>query len=233
MEEFMDASPHLHLTSDPARHSRLRRWAIALGYAVAAFMALAIDVPVSSSLKKGIPRFLGEFFENCETFGNGYGVTLILVAVVVLDRIRPRMIRFLVAGSLGAGLVSNLLKLTLDRTRPRDFDFSSASVWDTFQRASEEVRSSQSMPSSHTATAVGLAIVLSALYPRGRWYFAVLAALVGIQRIVTLAHYPSDVLGGAAVGSLIGMWAVASMAAETQRSLTGTNPESVASSAKV
>lgn len=185
----------------------MRRWGIAIAYAIAAVCALAIDLPVTAYFKKGVPRFLGEFFENCEVFGNGYGVAMILIAVVVLDRTAWKVTPLLIAGSLGSGLISNILKLTLGRTRPRQFDFSMTSVWDTFQR----MDGSQSMPSSHTATAVGLAVVLSALYPRGRWYFAILAALVGMQRIVTLSHYPSDVFGGAAVGSLIGMWAVARM----------------------
>ena len=214
----MDAASLIDHGSIRPRYSWFRRWAEPFGFSVAAMLALAIDLPVSASFKKGIPRFFGEFLENCEAFGNGYGVTLILIAVVVLDRVQWRAVPWLMASSLGSGLVSNILKLTMDRMRPREFDFSMTSVWDTFQRANLESRGSQSMPSSHTATAVGLAILLSALYPQGRWYFAILASLVGIQRMATLAHYPSDVFAGAAIGSLIGMWAVASMDAKLGRS---------------
>ena len=213
----MDVASLIDYVSIQPRYSRFRRWAEPFAYSVASMLALAIDVPVAALLKQGIPRFFGEFLENCETFGNGHGVALILIAVVVLDRVQARAIPWLMAGSLGSGLVSNILKLTVDRMRPRDFDFAMTSVWDTFQRVSEGSRGSQSMPSSHTATAVGLAILLSALYPQGRWYFAVLAALVGIQRMATLAHYPSDVFAGAAIGSMIGMWAVASMDAKWGR----------------
>jgi membrane-associated phospholipid phosphatase len=41
---------------------------------------------------------------------------------------------------------------------------------------------------------------LAMLYPRGRFLFAAFAMSVGLQRILGSAHYPSDVLVGAAVG---------------------------------
>jgi membrane-associated phospholipid phosphatase len=62
----------------------------------------------------------------------------------------------------------------------------------------------QSLPSAHAATAVGLALALAALYPRGRWLFASFAVLAGLQRIEAQAHFASDVLAGAAVGCMVG-----------------------------
>ncbi|MBC8115904.1 MAG: phosphatase PAP2 family protein, partial [Candidatus Saccharimonas sp.] len=53
-------------------------------------------------------------------------------------------------------------------------------------------------------TAVGLAVVLAAWYPRGRWLFATLAVLVGMNRMQCLAHFPSDVFSGAALGWIVG-----------------------------
>ena len=53
---------------------------------------------------------------------------------------------------------------------------------------------SQSFPSGHTATAVGLAIALCWLYPQGCRLFAGLAVLVALQRIHSGAHFLSDTL---------------------------------------
>src|SRR4029078_10475841 len=61
----------------------------------------------------------------------------------------------------------------------------------------------QSFPSAHAATAVGLAIALSHLYPRGRWLFAMFAALAMLQRLDAHAHYVSDILAGAALAFFI------------------------------
>jgi membrane-associated phospholipid phosphatase len=51
--------------------------------------------------------------------------------------------------------------------------------------------------------AAGLAAALTWRYPHGWPLFAMLAAATATQRVVTSAHYPSDVACGAAVG-LIG-----------------------------
>ena len=59
-------------------------------------------------------------------------------------------------------------------------------------------------PSGHAATAAALAVALTALYPRGRWLFAGFAVLAAAQRIDVTAHYPSDVLAGAAVACAVG-----------------------------
>jgi membrane-associated phospholipid phosphatase len=62
----------------------------------------------------------------------------------------------------------------------------------------------QSFPSAHAATAVGLACGMTAVYPHARWVFALAAMMAALQRLVTGAHYPSDVLAGAAIGCLAG-----------------------------
>jgi hypothetical protein len=62
----------------------------------------------------------------------------------------------------------------------------------------------QSFPSAHTATAFGLATVLSWKYPRGAAMFYLLAAFAGFQRVQVMDHFTSDVLCGAAVGLLCG-----------------------------
>ncbi len=62
---------------------------------------------------------------------------------------------------------------------------------------------SQSFTSAHTATAVGLALGLGWLFPRGRWLFVGFAVLVAMQRIVGPYHFVSDTLWGAAIGCLV------------------------------
>ena len=99
------------------------------------------------------------------------------------------------------------MKLLLARTRPHSFDFHGG-VLKTFgdwlpMTAAGSV--GQSFPSGHTTTAVALAAALVWLYPRGWWLFPAMAVLVGCHRIQTGAHFTSDVLWGAALGSLIAM----------------------------
>ena len=95
------------------------------------------------------------------------------------------------------------------RVRPRAADLASvASPFATFGDDSLAVAAPHfadlmSFPSGHSAVAAGLAAALTWRYPHGAPLFAMLAAAAALQRVVTSAHYPSDVACGAAMG-LIG-----------------------------
>ena len=190
--------------ADPESHRRTTLWhPLPIALLVAVLVSLAIDVPVAALARQGNhPRWLSELLENAETFGHGIGATFIVIAVFVLDPAHRRLFPQLLAGSLGAGLVANMFKLFVIRFRPHTIEILPESVWSTFggMWSLAAGNGSQSFPSAHTSTAVGLAVMLSDFYPRGRWYFTLLAILVGMQRIQVAAHFPSDVFAGAIVG---------------------------------
>jgi membrane-associated phospholipid phosphatase len=177
--------------------------------ALAAVMALGVDWPVADAFQvwrqsPTIHAYLG-FFDIFETFGHGLGVVLVLLALHQLDPERRWAIPRLLSCALAAGLAADLLKMCILRIRPYDFAFD-GSIWTTFGQwlpLLDAGSEGQSFPSGHTATAVGLATALIWLYPQGRLLFTSLAVLVGCQRIVAGAHYPSDVLVGAAAGSFV------------------------------
>jgi undecaprenyl-diphosphatase len=62
-----------------------------------------------------------------------------------------------------------------------------------------------SFPSGHATTAFAAAVLLSLRYPRGAAVFFGLAVLVGLSRVVLGSHFPSDVVAGAALGSLVAL----------------------------
>lgn len=103
------------------------------------------------------------------------------------------------------GLAAEVLKLLLRRERPglhdglygfRPFD---ERTWST---------SGLALPSSHTMVAFAGAAMLARLYPRARWVGYALAAGCGITRVMSRAHFASDVALGAGVGWLV-TWAIA------------------------
>ncbi len=171
-----------------------------------ALVAMAADGGIAQWFLEGnYPKVVAELIEVCEAFGNGFGVMLLALVVYQLDVGRRRMLPRLLACSLGAGIAANVVKLLVARTRPYAFDFEGGVLatfgeWFPFLRGGAAV---QSFPSGHTATAAGLAVALTWLYPRGRWMFALLAVLVACQRMQSGSHYPSDVLVGAAVGLVV------------------------------
>ena len=58
-----------------------------------------------------------------------------------------------------------------------------------------------SFPSGHATTAFATALLLAFWYPRQAGLFIGLAVLVGLSRVMLGAHFPSDVLAGAVLGS--------------------------------
>src|SRR6185295_10423885 len=116
-----------------------------------------------------------------------------VLVIGILDPWHRFAIPRILAASLGSGMLANALKLFLGRTRPQHFNLHGRGL-DTFSSWFPFLSNGsweQSFPSSHTAVAAGLAIVLAYYYPRGRWLFPALAILAGFERIVDEYHYLS------------------------------------------
>jgi membrane-associated phospholipid phosphatase len=196
------------LAANDARVSAAAKLAaLAVGLIVLAALALVVDVSVASFVKLGkVPGDIKSLVRLSEAFAYGGTVGLIILLAAVLDPRGWRVVPRLAITAFGAGLVADGVKLLVARERPSMVD-ESAQVLDTFVGWLPLVQGNhrlQSFPSGHTATAVGLAVALAALYPRGWWLFAAFAALSGFQRIESESHFLSDVLVGAAIGCLVG-----------------------------
>jgi membrane-associated phospholipid phosphatase len=193
-----------------ARPSRGQRGWLACGLFVAAgFLAMGIDVPLSRALAQGptlqanrsMRVWLTDFLGSMEPFGKPPVIVAVSLAVYLCAGSRRRA-AFRIAGSfLLASLAANVVKLCIARVRPRQFDFG-GTVLDTFRGifwGTTGGSANQSFPSAHTTVAVAFCLALSTVFPRGRWLFATLAALVALQRIECGAHYLSDTLFAASL----------------------------------
>jgi membrane-associated phospholipid phosphatase len=103
-----------------------------------------------------------------------------------------------------AGALCEVLKIVIRRERPDV----GAGDW-VFRDWSDHTFSSGglSTPSSHTMVAFGAATMLARLYPRARWVFYVIACGCAATRMLSHAHYVSDVTFGALLGWAVG-WGV-------------------------
>ena len=169
---------------------------------IAAVLALGLDLPVSQAMVRNhVLGSLHQFLESMEPFGQPPAVVAVSLAVLFCAGARRGVGFRIAATALLSGLAIDVLKLGIARTRPRDFDFQ-GSVLNTFHGffpGANGGYSLQSWPSGHSAVAVGFALALTAIFPRGRCLFTALAGLVMLQRIETGAHYLSDTLTSAAV----------------------------------
>ncbi len=187
---------------DDAQHRRLA-WQVPLAITAVAVLSLSVDLPITRWVAgDNLPRSVEKAIRLSEVFSHGFGGTVILIAVFVLDREhRTRMPR-LVAGTVLAGLLANCFKLLVSRSRPRSFDLH-GQILDSFNGWLPLGRLpsvQEGFPSAHAAAGFALAVMLSWSYPAGRTFFFILAAISGLQRVQSSAHFPSDVLFGAALG---------------------------------
>ncbi|MCA0445001.1 MAG: phosphatase PAP2 family protein [Bacteroidetes bacterium] len=90
---------------------------------------------------------------------------------------------------------SELIKPFIDRVRP------SNALPDVYLLVKRTM--SDSFPSSHAANFFAGATLLTWFYRKTAWICFSLATLVALSRPYVGVHYPSDILGGAVLGSLL------------------------------
>ncbi|MDB6006899.1 MAG: bcrC [Prosthecobacter sp.] len=150
---------------------------------------------------------------------------LIIVAALITawrggKRARVMVLCAGIAIALGDGVISNTLKKTIGRVRPRDVtadvivrDLGHGSP--AFMRlfAKPVVKPSEpngattgkSFPSSHTVNLFAVATIVACFYRRAGMLMYLLAAAVAYSRIYCGAHWPSDIPPSMAIGILVGL----------------------------
>ena len=138
----------------------------------------------------------------------GFWPTWLTIAIAVflqhreVDVVAAKKYFWLIAGSPAvAGLLCEIMKLLIRRERPETADGEwSFRGWDDHPWSTAGL----STPSSHTMVAFAGATMLARIFPKARWVYYVLAWGCAATRVLSHAHYVSDVTFGALLG-----WAVA------------------------
>ena len=178
----------------------------------AAVMAFA-DASLAGAAKQ-LPGWVHRAFALVTDFGkSGWflwptGIVLLATAVVSSPALAPlsRLVLaaiavragFLFAAIAAPSLFATIIKRLIGRARP--FVGSEADpflyhplVW----RADYA-----SLPSGHATTAFAAAVAVALIWPRLRWPMLVYALIIAASRVALDAHYLSDVIVGAFVGSI-------------------------------
>ncbi len=123
-----------------------------------------------------------------------FPVVLFSAGLLSKDSITKQKSIVIGASVLTAAVVANILKYSINRTRP----FNQYSFIDKVTGGG-----SPSFPSGHTSDAFSLATSISLNYRQ--WYYILpsycWASAVGYSRMHLGVHYPSDVLAGAIIGA--------------------------------
>src|SRR5882757_6568765 len=149
---------------------RPRWWQIALVATILSPVLVLYDIPIAQltytqPLRPAVLRIL-EF--NAYFASNGFGVLAVLIGLLLFRGIKLGRLPQHLTASLGAGLLADIVKLCVWRSRPNSIALVSSSFSSTFHGflplLSAGARG-QSFPSGHAAVAAGLATTLSITFP--------------------------------------------------------------------
>jgi membrane-associated phospholipid phosphatase len=130
-------------------------------------------------------------------YGQALCTVVAAVLVLQLDVNGKKSVIALLVATFGVSVVATLIKRLTGRVRPNRPDagkFLGPSL--------KHANARESFPSSHSANAVAMSAVLAMHYPAAAPTFWTLAIACACLRYVLDAHWPSDVLGGIALGYL-------------------------------
>lgn len=163
-------------------------------------------IPLDNELAKTIRLDPGEKTDGVTEAANSLGTAKVLIPIlggmyVLGDREDKDTVKQAVSALASAAIVTQGMKYLTGRARPNmpdSGDFKGPGAGKGYT----------SFPSGHTSAAFAVATVLANKHPNQEWLYYGLASAVGVARVRKSAHFPSDVLVGAAVGMYAGNRAV-------------------------
>ena len=176
-----------------------------------------VDAPLSR-LAHALPTPVIAFFEWLTDFGESgwilYPALAFWLVCTVLARVGNKWTARLALKQMAAtfgfiflgvglpGLASNLLKSLIGRARPELMDTVGSFA---FQPIVNTARY-ESFPSGHSTTAMAFCLVVSFLSPRTFPVMLIFSVGIVLSRVIVGAHYPTDALSGAILGTLGAYW---------------------------
>jgi membrane-associated phospholipid phosphatase len=186
---------------------------VVLAASLIAISILLID-PFIYDRYRALPVEARDFFKQITDIGRSNWMLIPAGALVALALVlRKRHAGFrnsasygLIASTLGfafvsiggAGLITNIVKNIIGRARPKLFDTVGPFEFKLFAFMPDYA----SLPSGHATNIFAFATVIAILWPRSRVLIYTFAAWIAASRILSGAHYFTDVALGAILGTV-------------------------------
>jgi undecaprenyl-diphosphatase len=131
-------------------------------------------------------------------YGQAVCTAIVSALIWQLDPAHRKFILPLILAVAATSVGAFVLKRLLGRVRPNR-EGAGKFLGPTLAHANWR----ESFPSSHSACAVALTVALTHIYPQASLTLWTLAMITALLRYVLDAHWPSDVLGGIALGYIV------------------------------
>ena len=191
----------LHFDRSLWRRDALR---LAIGLAITAFVWLVLDRPLLAWAEGVQSDFTEDVIRILNRLGGGMNPVMVVAFFLIagIAYVERRWVAYAIAmgiAGLAAGLLAQIVKHLVGRARPE--------LW--LGPMHYAPGSSTSFPSGHTVGAFALAgvLIFGSRHLPLRVFAFVLAAGVGLSRVLAFRHWPSDVTASAVIG-LVTAWIV-------------------------
>ena len=174
-----------------------------------------IDTPVESYMQHSLSRSgsVEMFFQSITNIGKAIYVISVCIVIVVLrllisiDNISQKMAKlysiiticavFVLSSVIISGVIAQIIKMIIGRGRPKFFEQFGSHYFHHFSLPGYDFAS---MPSGHATTDGAMLIALLFIFPRFKYLWLIALIILAASRVFVFAHYPSDVIFGAALG---------------------------------
>ena len=194
-----------YVLGSPARWQQQDWQNFGLAAAGVVGVGILLDRPVRDEMRRHAPND-NRFLHDVERFGADYSLGVLggfyLAGAVGNNPTALSVAQDgLAASIIASGIITPTIKFITGRARPRE----NAGVA-TFHPFSLSYSTNSSFPSGHTTQAFAVASVIANHYDEA-WVSCssyTVAGLVGVARIYHDAHFASDVVAGALIGTVVG-----------------------------
>ena len=187
-----------------------------IGAAASAGVFLILMITLDAAAIRGVgqvPRWITSVFHDITDYGKSgwflWPLGLLFLALCaappVLAPVSQRVlaaimvrIGFLFAAIAIPSLFATIVKRFIGRARPGVGGSIDPFLFDPTKWTAAYA----GLPSGHTTTAFAVLVAFGTLWPRARTILLIYAVLIAMSRVMVTAHYPSDVMAGAVVGTV-------------------------------
>ncbi len=196
---------HLPLPKSPAslileKHAPNVIIGLSLLLFIGLFIAIGqVDHPTLNIVHSFTDPLVDEIGDIGNTLGDGLTLVFISLAIggiglwLKSERWKYAGLFSLLAHGI-SGLLTQILKHSLSRPRPRLMDTTTWEIGPTLESGLD------SFPSGHTSASFSVAMVFAYYFPNARFIWFGLASFIATCRVIKGSHFPTDILGGLVVG---------------------------------